>query len=178
MSNISDFKANFGGGSRANLFKAIVNFPGDNKSLTELSSFMIKGASLPASVIANIDVPYRGRQIKVAGDRTFEPMTFTVINDGNMVIRNEFEKWMNAISAHEGNTSAYSTTGNPLAYYADVEIYQLDRSGSEVPTKAYKLIDAYPTNVSAIELSYDANDAVEEFTVEMSFQYWTSNTTS
>ena len=76
------------------------------------------------------------------------------------------------------NTSAFSTVGNPLAYYADVEIYQLDRSGSEVPTKAYKLIDAYPTNVSAIELSYDANDAVEEFTVEMSFQYWTSNTTS
>jgi hypothetical protein len=176
--SISDFKANFKGGARPNLYKVVVTFPDNNRNTTELATFMIKAASLPGSTIAPIPVPYRGRQLQVAGDRTFEPWTITVVNDGDMIVRNAFESWMNLVNAHEDNTSAYSTIGDPLGYMSTMSVTQLDRDGDEAGTKTYEFIDAFPTDISAVELGYETNDAVEEFTVTMSYQYWTSNTTT
>ena len=93
---VDDFKSKLtGGGARGNLFKATANFPGFAGGDVELTSFMIKAASLPASVISPITIPYRGRQLQIAGDRTFEPWTITVINDTGMDVRNAFERWMN-----------------------------------------------------------------------------------
>lgn len=163
--NIDDFKARLtGGGARPNLFKVVCNFPGGGP--TELASFMIKGASLPASNIAPIEVPFRGRKLKIAGDRTFEPWTITVINDNNMAIRRAFESWMGGINAHAANSGA--TT--PGAYMADMEVQQLDRTGGIIAT--YYFRGAFPTAVSAIDLNFETNDAVEDFTVELSYQYW------
>ena len=155
---VDDFKSKLnGGGARPNLFKATINFPAYAGGDVEFTSFMVKGAGLPASVIANIDVPFRGRQLKVAGDRTFEPWTITVINDQEMNVRNAFETWMNGINSH-------------------MLIEQLDRDGNI--TKTYTIRGSFPTNISQIDLSYDTNDAIEEFTVELQYQYWESNTTS
>lgn len=176
MTGISDFKANFKGGARPNLFKCIITFPNNSKSLSEKASFLIKGAQLPGDVIAPIEVPYQGRKLKVAGDRTFEPWTITVINDVDMEVRNEFEKWMNLINSHKTNTSAYSATGNHLAYMADMEVIQLDRDGNDTKgTKKYEFKDAFPTNISPIDLNFETNDAIEEFTVEVNYQYWESD---
>jgi hypothetical protein len=171
--NVDDFKAKLvGGGARANLFKVICNFPGVAGGNTELASFMIKGAALPASVVAPIEVPFRGRKLKVAGDRTFEPWSITVINDNNMSIRNAFEKWMNYINQHVVNAGS----ANPISYQTDMTVQQLDRAGKVV--KEYTFRGTFPTNISAIELNFETNDAIEEFTVELQYQYWESNTTS
>jgi len=178
MAGIDNFKGKLvGGGARPNLFKALVNFPIGVGASTELASFMIKGASLPASVIAPIEVPFRGRKLKIAGDRTFEPWTITVINDTGMEIRRAFERWMHLINSNVENVSNFQgkdpVTGS-LGYMADMEVIQLDRSGTESGTHKYQIIQAFPTNVSAIDLNYETNDQIEEFTVELTYQYWTS----
>jgi hypothetical protein len=170
---VDDFKAKLtGGGARPNLFKATINFPSYAGGDSEFTSFMVKGAGLPSSQIASIDVPFRGRQLKIAGDRTFENWTITVINDSEMRVRNSFETWLNGINEHVNNTGLQ----NPTDYQADMLIEQLGKDGSI--TKTYTLRGGYPINVSQVDLSYDTNDQIEEFTVEIAYQYWESNTTS
>lgn len=170
---VDDFKSKLvGGGARPNLFKATINFPAIAGGEVELTSFLIKGAQLPASTIGTINVPFRGRQVLIAGDRTFEPWTITVINDTDFKVRNAFERWMNAINQHRMNTGLT----NPVDYQADMQVAQLNKAGDEV--KVYNFRGTFPTAVSAIDLSYESTDAIEEFTVELQVQYWESDTTS
>lgn len=170
---VDDFKSKLvGGGARPNLFKATVNFPAFAGGEVELTSFLIKAATLPASTIGAINVPFRGRQVIIAGDRTFEPWSITVINDNDFKVRNAFERWMNAINQHRNNTGLT----NPADYQADLSVAQLDKAGNEV--KVYNFRGTFPTALSAIDLSYETTDAIEEFTVEMQVQYWESDTTS
>ena len=115
---------------------------------------------------------FRGRQLQIAGDRTFEPWTVTIINDTDFTVRNSMERWMNAINEHAANTGLT----NPADYQTDLFVDQLDKDG--VKLKSYVIKSAFPTNVSAIDLAYDTNDTIEEFTVEFQMQYWESNTTS
>jgi hypothetical protein len=170
---VDDFKSKLvGGGARPNLFKATVNFPAYAGGEVELTSFMIKAAQLPASVVGTVLVPFRGRQLKIAGDRTFDPWAITVINDTDFKVRNAFERWMNGINQHRNNTGLT----NPIDYQADLQVAQLDKAGNEV--KVYNFRSTFPTAVSAIELSYDSVDVIEEFQVELQVQYWESDTTS
>ena len=170
---VDDFKSKLrGGGARPNLFKATVNFPGYAGGDVELTSFLCKTAQLPASIMNVFEVPFRGRQLKMAGDRTFEPWTVTIINDTDFSIRNAMERWMNGINAHQANTGL----SNPIDYQADLIIEQLDRDGDTL--KTYNFRGCFPTNVSAIDVSYETVDAIEEFTVEFQIQYWESDTTS
>ena len=117
-------------------------------------------------------VPFRGRQLQLAGDRTFEPWTVTIINDTDFVTRNAMERWMNGINGHQANTGLV----NPVDYQADLIVEQLDRDGSTL--KKYNFRGCFPTNVSAIDVNYETNDQIEEFTVEFQVQYWESDTTS
>ena len=170
---VDDFKSKIrGGGARPNLFKATVNFPTYAAGDVELTSFMCKGAQLPSSVTKVIDVPFRGRQLKVAGDRTFEPWTVTIINDTDFAVRDSMERWLNGINNHKANAGLT----NPVDYQADLIVDQLDRDGNEI--KTYNFRGAFPVNISNIELSYETVDTIEEFTVEFQIQYWESNTTS
>ena len=170
---VDDFKSKIrGGGARPNLFKATVNFPTYAAGDVELTSFMCKGAQLPASVTNVIDVPFRGRQLKVAGDRTFEPWTVTIINDTDFAVRDSMERWLNGINNHKAN----SGLTNPVDYQADLIVDQLDRDGNEI--KTYNFRGAFPVNISNIELNYETVDTIEEFTVEFQIQYWESNTTT
>ena len=191
---ISDFKGAIrGGGARPNLFEvAIPEFPSfvgggvyGNVDKSTLR-FMCKAANLPASNIAPVDVPFRGRILKVAGDRTFDPWTITVINDEDFRLRTAFEAWANGISKLDNNTGATS----PQTYMKDGFVYQLGRGNTlssvgptggvsgKGPTeqanvlRAYKFIDIFPTNISEIALSYESSDAIEEFTVEFQVQYY------
>jgi hypothetical protein len=173
--SINDFKSKLvGGGARNNLFKVTTSFPrGLTGSLdTELASFMIKAAQLPASIITPITVPFRGRQAQIAGDRVFEAWGVTVINDTNFKLRNSFETWMNGINAHRTNTG----TTNPQSYATDLAVEQLDRTGAVL--KKYDFRGCWVSNVSAIDVSYDAENTIEEFGVEFQITYWESNTTS
>ena len=173
---VSDFKAKLtGGGARPNLFKCIIGEPGGIAAdfpAGEDVSFMCKGASLPASTIAEIAVPFRGRALKVAGDRTFANWTVTVINDTSFNIRNAFEQWMNGINAHAAGT-AESTS--PSDYVADMEVHQLDRTGAIL--KKYTIVGAFPISVAEISLDYGTGE-IEEFAVEFAYQYWSADTTS
>ena len=190
---IDSFKSKLvGGGARPNLFEVILNFPtgtkGDVSDFDEKTRFLVKAANLPASNITPIDIPFRGRNLKIAGDRTFDVWTITVINDTDFAIRNAMEKWMNGMNNLQNATG--ETTPND--YQTDAYVYQLGRNGiaaensktgtarldgpkngDKVPVlKAYKFHGIFPTNISAIELSYDQPDTIEEFTVDLQVQWW------
>lgn len=173
MATVDDFKAKLiGGGARANMFKTTLTFPAYAGGDTELAQFMCKAAQLPGSTIGQIDVPFRGRQLKIAGDRTFENWTVTIINDTNMATRDAFERWSNGINEHVANGGLT----NPADYMTDLSVDQLDKGGDI--SKTYTIRGAYPINISAIDVSNDSADTIEEFTVEFAYQYWESNTTT
>ena len=169
LRTISNFKSKLtGGGARANLFEVVLTFPDvaqPDSAVLEKARFLVKGANLPASNVAQIDVPFRGRILKIAGDRTFDTWTVTVINDTDFAIRSAFEKWMNTINRLSDNTGLT----NPADYQADAYVYQLDRDGTTL--RSYRFFDTFPTQVGPIELSYDAQ-GIQEFTVELQVQYW------
>ena len=170
---VDDFKSKLtGGGARANMFKVTCNFPGYAQGDVELTSFLCKGAQLPASIIASIEVPFRGRKLQIAGDRTFEPWSITIINDSEFVIRDSFERWMNGINQHNQNNGFT----DPVEYQADMIVEQLRRDGTVA--KRYDFRGTWPSNVSAIDVNYDSENTIEEFTVELQVLYWESNTTS
>ena len=162
MGTINDFSKHFRGGVRANLFTCNVSGPGIADRSTE---YHCKGTSIPASTIGNIDVPYLGRQLKVPGDRTYADWTVTVLNDETMKIRHAFEYWMFQIQNHGINKQEL----DPTAVYGTGQVTQYNRKG--VGISSYR-IDMYPTEVAAIDLAWDSNDAVEEYAVTFAVNYW------
>ena len=177
------------GGARPNLFEVEMNFPTGVGIFDEIGDtsyrMLIKDAQLPASNIAEVIVPFRGRQLKVAGDRRFDPWTITAINDGDFKLREAFEKWSNYII----KVSDGSGTINPADYFSDWVVTQLGRaetvpgSGSQnaapLPVKrAYKMYGCWPSSVGAIELSYDSADVIEEFQATLQVQWWEAYTGS
>ena len=169
LRTISNFKSKLtGGGARANLFEVVLTFPDvaqPDSAVLEKARFLVKGANLPASNVAQIEVPFRGRVLKIAGDRTFDSWTVTVINDTDFAIRSAFERWSNTINRLSDNTGLT----NPADYQADAYVYQLDRDGTTL--RSYRFFDTFPTQVGPIELSYDAQ-GIQEFTVELQVQYY------
>ena len=170
---VDDFKAKLrGGGARPNLFKATINFPAYAGGDVEVTSFLCEAAQLPGSTITPIIVPFRGRQLEMSGDRTFDAWSPTIINDADFVIRDSMERWMNGMNAHSANTGLT----NVVDYEADLLVEQLDKDGSTI--KTYNFRGCFPTAVSPIDLSYASESEIERFTVEFQVQYWESNTTS
>jgi len=176
---ISDFKTALkGGGARPNIFEvSFGNTPSSAGTLDPNFIMLCKAANLPGSNIASIDVPFRGRIFKVAGDRTYDSWSITVINDTNFLIRTFMENWMQHIGQYKDASGA--TT--PSTYMANATVTQLDRNASTMNStslggvksaKEYKFEDIFPTNISAIDLSFDSSDAIEEFTVEFQVNYW------
>jgi len=183
LRTISGFKSKLaGGGARSNLFEVqIPTLPDAVKAgwAAEDFSFLCKTAALPASNIGSVDIPFRGRTLKVAGDRTFDPWTITIINDENFKLRTAFEQWANHINKLENATGAT----NPGSYMVDAYVHQLGRGASRFSTnntsnptlnslRTYKFYSIFPTNVSQIDLSYDTSDTIEEYTVEFQVQWW------
>lgn len=169
LRKITDFKSKMsGGGTRSNLFEVVLSFPdvapADVNTLDK-SRLLVKSAALPASNVTPIEVAFRGRTLKLAGDRTFETWTIGILNDTDFAIRSAFERWMNAINRVSDNTGAT----DPAAYQADAFVYQLDRDGSTL--RAYHFYDIFPTSISNIALDY-GTDSIQEFTVEMQILWW------
>ena len=169
MANINDFKARLaGGGARANQFRVILPPPvgvvtaGIN---TEQFSFLCKATSLPGQELTEIAVPFRGRNLYVAGEREFAEWTTMVFNDTDFAIRREMERWMNGINDTVNNTGAT----NPADYRVDMIIQQLDRDDTIL--KTYILRNCFPVSIGAIELSNDAVDAIETFTVNWKYTH-------
>ena len=187
--SLSQFKSRLaGGGARPNLFEvSIPSFPSaisdawgsGDQSENGTFKFLCKAAALPASNTPSIPVPFRGRQLKVAGDRTFDAWEVTIINDEDFQLRTAFERWANVISKLDDATGVT----NPSSYMTDAYVQQLGRGAERFATtnsggqsavlRTYKFFDIFPTNISEIALGYDSGDTLEEFTVAFDVQYYT-----
>jgi len=175
MANINDFKAKLaGGGARANQFKVTMPFPGYAQVGGEIEelAFLCKSTSIPSMDIGTVSVNFRGRPIKIAGDRTIGDWSVTVYNDTNFKLRNAFERWQNGIN----NMTDNEGLTNPADYQVDAFVDHLDRNGNNI--KAYTLRGIYPSSIGAIALDYDTNDAIETFDVTFQYQYFETNTTT
>ena len=198
---ILDFRNRIGDLARPNLFQVEIGFPsivdegtpasgatpgsqekreqesagasqaGSSASSGSLATFLVKAANIPASTVGVVEVPYRGRMLKIAGDRTFEPWTVTVLNDQSFKFRAFFESWSSNIQALQQNFQNANTIAD---YQAMAKVRQMDRKGSVIRT--YKFEGIWPSNISAIDLDWGNNDTPEEYTVEFQVQYWTYDT--
>ena len=169
MANLSGFtQALQGGGARANQFSVSMSGSGA-AGLTGNFHFLCRSAQIPALTIGEIAVPYRGRQIFLAGDRTYDAWTVTVINDRQYTVRSFLESWMDDMGDIGGTTKANTISASEN--YANAWVKQLDRNNSAIRT--YKLEGVWPTTLDAIDLSFDANDAVEEFGATFRFNWMT-----
>ena len=185
--NINSFKSKLAGGVRPNLFNVRINFPQPIKnaaglakgsSLETESSYLCRSAALPASTQGLIEVPFRGRFLKIPGDRTFEAWTATFYNTEDFNLRRAFELWINAANKSDENvgTLDFGNIGGETkaeSYFSDLVVQQKSKqiNKSTDILREYHLIGAWPTNVSAINLAYDSNDQIEEFDVEFQYQY-------
>ena len=175
MANINDFKARLkGGGARANQFKVTMPFPGYASVGGEIEelAFLCRATSIPSMEITNINVPFRGRAIKIAGDRTIPSWSVTVYNDTNFKLRDAFERWQNGIN----NMSDNEGLTNPVDYQVDAFLDHLDRNGNTI--KSYTLRGVYPTGIAGIPLDYEEAGNIEQFEVTLEYQFFDARTTT
>ncbi len=174
--NVSDFRANLpGGGARPNLFEVVFTDPPSlegrsnvPQKLGEAGTFLVKATSIPATTVTRVDIPFRGRNIRVPGVREFDDTwVTTVMNDTDFGVRRWCEEWMDKIASHESNVGNFTLTD--LA--AEASVYQLDhRDGSRI--RGYVFKDIWPSELAAIELDAGTNDSIEEFDITWAYSYW------
>ena len=180
MPNIIDFKSKLNGGVRPNLYQVDIDFPeraigalnGATKStLMGETRYLCRSTSLPTHSQGLIEVPFRGRFLKIPGDRTFEAWTATFYNTSDFNLRSAFENWINIANQTDENIGV---VGGLDALFTDVTVRQLSKDsagGKNSVLRTYRLVDAWPTSVGAINVAFDSNDALEEFDVEFQYQY-------
>jgi hypothetical protein len=186
--NVSTF-ASLGlpyGGARASLFEVFLTLPAGlaNPRAEAQFRFVCKAASIPQSTVGQIEVPYFGRKVKMAGNRTFDNWTVTVMNDEDFSIRHAFEEWSAAINSHENNLrdpglifesgqAAYRSRAT-VRHYAKTGVYGSGTAAGDaaIPTRIYTFNNIFPLNISNIDLNWETTDAIEEFTVEFAYDYW------
>jgi hypothetical protein len=167
--SINTFKANFLGGARPSLYSVEMTFPAavQNSALAAKKlQFLCKIAAIPGSTTGTIELPYMSRKIPIPGDKTFQPISLTILNDTDWAVRQAFEEWTTVINTHETNIGAVKLTDMTT----DFHIHQLNRDGSTI--KSYKLVTAFPTELSEISLGYENNDQIEEWTCTITYSYW------
>lgn len=167
--NINTFREKLNGGSKANLFRMDIDLNDAPIAGVDLNDFSVlcKSGAIPAFTLGVIEVPFRGRRIKIPGDRTYGDWTATFVNDGNQNIRKTFDNWLNSIVNVNGEEALRSDSED--TYRSTITVNQLKADGTIA--RIYKLYDAFPTDVSAIDLSYDTTDAIQEFTVTFQYHY-------
>lgn len=171
--NIAAFKANglVYGGARPSLFNVFLTVPvgiGIDLVSVDKFRFVCRAAEIPESTISNIEIPYFGRKIKVAGERSFADWSVTVMNDEDFSVRAMLEAWSNAINRMVANVRDPNLAAEQ--YKADIEIVQYGKAGDIL--RSYMLVGAFPTQLSGISLSWDSQNAVEEFTTNFAYDYW------
>ncbi len=162
--SVQQFKSALkGGGSRGNRFEVIVNIPGASNDVINNTRFLVSSTNIPGSTLGTIEQPFRGRVLKLAGDRTFDSWECTFVNDTDFGIREALETWSNSINAYNSNTGTHI----PDDYMSEIYVYQLDGMNNRI--KEFKLMLAWPAVVGQIELAQDANNQIESFNV--TFEY-------
>ena len=164
------------GGARANLFEVVISDI-DATLMTAAGvkefTFACKAAAIPAQTIGVVEVPYFGRVVKVPGNKTFDNWSVTIINDEGFAIRNGFEKWVASMGTHIGNVQSSASSALESGLYGAAEVTHFGKTGNTDIIAKYNFVNMFPVSVSEITLGWDANDAIEEFTVEFAYDYWT-----
>ena len=163
-------------GARANLFDVTISGVAATTHLaTGVAQFKFacKAANIPAMAVGVVEVPYFGRVVKVPGNKTFDNWSVTVINDEGFLVRNGFEKWVASMGTHKGNVQSAASTELSSALYGDATVQHYGKTGATSKIAEYKFVNIFPVSVSEIALGWDANDAIEEYTVEFAYDYWT-----
>jgi hypothetical protein len=177
--NVAEFRSNMiGDGARPNLFQVSLTFPTlvDNSvAAGQKTTFMAKTAQLPGSTVNSFSVPYFGRELKFAGNRTFADWSLQIINDEDFLIRNSLESWMNVINSHASNVRNGSAK-SPSGYSVDAEVIQYGKTGDTL--KTYKFVGLFPVDLAPIDLDWGSNDSIEEYNVTFAYQWWEAVTTS
>tara|TARA_B100000927_G_scaffold1861_1_gene1505 strand:- start:442 stop:1023 length:582 start_codon:yes stop_codon:yes gene_type:complete len=173
---VLEFQSKIKGAVRPNLFSVTHNFPDVGITIEKgLETYMCKSAALPASTVGTVELPFRGRVIKVPGDRTFESWTATFYMDDAFELRGAYEKWVELTNSVDANTASASMAD----VLQDITVTQMDKfNGSASQFKdirQYKLVKGFPVSVSQVSLAYDNNDSFEEFDVEFAYQYFETN---
>lgn len=171
--SIEDFKAVLqGGGVRPTMFEVELTFPesvvSDSTEITRDGTFLVQAAALPASNVGTIEVPFRGRKLKVSGDRTFDPWNVQIMNDVSFSLRVAFEKWSEKIQNHNYALGATNLSD----YFASAIVRQLDRDGTQLRSYAFEGI--WPAQVGEIGLDFNSTDDVERYDVTFNVQYWSA----
>jgi hypothetical protein len=177
--NVTEFRANLvGDGARPNLFQVNMTFPtfaNDSVGAGQSLSFLAKAAQLPGSTLGTVPMFYFGRELKFVGNRSFADWTITIINDENFKVRKALESWMNGINSHAGNLRA-GAAASPTGYSSDAVVNQYDKAGNII--KSYKFVGAFPVDLSPIDLDWQSNDTIEEFTLTLAYQWWETESTT
>lgn len=155
-------------GARPSLFQVTIQNPANSVADVKLP-FMCEAAQLPQAEVGTVLVPYFGRQIKLAGDRTYLDWTVTIINDEDFLIRNAMEEWSNKINSFQGNIRAFGSA-SPLLYKSQAQVIQYSKTG--VPIRTYQLNGIFPTTIAAIDLAWATQNEVERFQVTFAVDYW------
>jgi len=173
MAQIGQFKAQLiNGGYRPNQFQVMLTFPSiipGGPTAGQKTQFLAKSASLPASTVETIQTSYRGRQVKFAGERTFQPWTIDIYTDTDFSVRNAFESWVNTIARPNATGGAVQ----PSVYQTDISIIALDRNDGQ--SKTYIMRDAFPIEVGAIGLDWETNNQIATFQVTFDYNYFESD---
>ena len=166
--DIKRFKAALGqGGARPNQFKVELTFPSYVNIIDSAANILVTGAAMPASTVNPAIIQYRGREVKLAGERIFDPWTITIVNDTRQSLRRPYEEWLNGMNSRATNSSEFLT---PRDYQTDITIEHLDRNSEALPGGIVQIRDAFPINMSEVALQYAQNDIIEEFTVTFQYQ--------
>jgi len=173
--NISTFKSRglTLGGARPALFEVFLRIPDGvraDQAAADKFRFTCQAANIPAASVANISIPYFGRNIKVAGARTFQDWTVTVMNDEDFLVRSMFEKWSNALNRLESNVRDAAFSGNENSYKSDLSVIQYGKDGTAI--RQYDIIGAFPTAIDSIALSWETASQIETFGVTFTYDYW------
>jgi len=188
--NVNQFKNQLTyGGARPNLFQVQLTLPATlsdpvNNGIPDATglpapvverkvAFMAKATTLPASTVASVDVGYFGRKVKVAGNRTFEPWSITVINDEDFIVRKSMENWLASINGHETNLKNSGATSRPADYQSTAIVRQFSKGPEELAIRAYQFVNIFPTEVGSIDMDWDTTDTLETYTVTFDYDYWT-----
>ena len=160
-------------GARPNLFEATITKAPVNGLTDAEFRLLCKIASIPTSTIGVIEVPYFGRNVKIPGNRTFDNLSVTVMNDEDFKIRNGIEQWMNSLNSHQNNKSAITTAGQSGNLSGSMVIKHYDRAGNAISGAEWTFTSVYPVALGEIGLDWGSNDTIEEFTIDFAYDYWT-----
>jgi hypothetical protein len=174
--SVNDFRSQLvGDGARPNLFEIFLSIPEaiaiNGAAAAQKATVMAKSGQLPGSSIGTVSTYYFGREVKIPGNRSFPDWSITVINDEDFLIRNTLENWMNSLNSHAGNLRNPSAVNNS-SYSLDSLVYQYGKTGDII--KAYKFVGMYPIDISPIDLSWENNNSIEEYSVTLAYQWWES----